>query len=279
MNRNLYLLPIIFLFSDAGMRCPLAAQTPAGTFRLVSALTVQAHYATTDNLGNVYLVTPQNALEKYAPDGRLLGRYSNSRLGPAAWIDTSNPLKILVWYGEFRTAVFLDRNMAALGEFNLIAAGFPEVRNLTMAADGNLWLYDETAFQLLKITPSGDRLFESQRLNQLHPGRTHITCLRDNGNEVLASDPETGVFWFDAYGQLVKFLPWKNIDSFVLRADRLEYLLEGALCREQLRTFASERLPLPPSARLHPALTWLSPQGYLLVQNGAVLEQWQWQEQ
>lgn len=277
MNRNLYLLPIIFLFSDAGMRYPLAAQTPADTFRLVLTLPGQARFATTDNLGNVYLVTPQNALEKYAPDGRLLGRYSNSRLGAASWIDASNPLKILAWYGEFRTAVFLDRSMATLGELNLIAAGFPEVRNLAMAADGNLWMYDETAFQLFKITPSGDRLFESQRLNQLHPGRTHITCLRDNGNEVLASDPDTGVFWFDAYGQFVKFLPWKNIDTFVLNADRLEYLLEGALYREQLRTFVSERLTLPPSARLHPTLAWLSPQGYFLVQNGELLEQWQGQ--
>ncbi len=73
-------------------RC--SGQTPdraADSFSLLLNLPVQARFATADNLGHLYLITATNAVEKYAPDGRLLTRYSNNRLGWAAGLVSSRP--------------------------------------------------------------------------------------------------------------------------------------------------------------------------------------------
>lgn len=252
----------------------LPAQTPADSFRLTAALPVRARFATADKLGNIYLLTLQNALEKYTADGRLLARYTNNRLGNATLVDPGNPLKVLVWYGDFRTIVFLDRNLTALGTLDLVSAGYPEVRCISAAADGNLWVYDESNFQLRKLTPAGEPLQESQRLDQLQAGRVSVTCLRDNGNEVLVADPQQGLFWFDAYGQYVKSLPWTGITTFSLQENDLAYC-DSTVCRtEQLQAFATRTRPLPATARAAGAQFWLAP-GMLLIQNGDRLELWQ----
>jgi len=265
------LLALAMLFTMA-----LHAQTPADSLRLLDSLPIQATFATADNLGNIYVVSTQNAVEKYSPDGTLQFRYSNNRLGTAAWLDVSNPLKVLVWYADFRTVVFLNRSLTELGELNLISAGYPEVRTVAAAADGNLWLYDEVAFQLKKVTPEGQTKFESQALNLIQPERIAINCIRDKGAEVLASDVELGLLRFDVYAQFQQILPWKGIAGFALSRNLLAYQDQEAVHIEHLHAVASRQLPLPASARQTGAHSWLAP-GRLLVQNGTVLELWQWQ--
>ncbi len=260
--------------------CALAltahAQAPADSLRLLDSLPIQAAFATADNLGNIYVITPQNAVEKYSPDGTFQFRYTNNRLGTAAWLDVTNPLKVLVWYADFRSVVFLNRSLTALGELNLIRAGYPEVRTVAAAADGNLWLYDEVAFQLKKVTPEGQTKFESQALNLLQSERITISCIRDKGAEVLASDAELGLLRFDVYAQFQQLLPWKGISRFAVRRNTLAYQSPEAVHVEQLQVSDSRSLPLPDSARQTGAAAWIAP-GLLLVQNGEVLELWQWQ--
>ncbi len=236
-----------------------APDRAADSFALLHTLPVRARFATADNLGNIYLITIQNALEKYAPDGRLLTRYSNNRLGQAAWLDVSNPLKVLAWYADFRTVVFLDRSLTLLGEINLIRAGYPEVRTVAAAADGNLWLYDEVAFQLKKTTPEGGALFESQALNMIQTERISVTAIRDDGTQVLAVDPTLGVLCFDVYGQFQRVLPWQGFATFTLGQNGLEYLTDSVLHIEHLQAFASRDIPLPGAAKTPDAQVWAAP--------------------
>ena len=250
-----------------------SVRAQADSFRLTLTLRVQAGFAAADNLGFIYLITRQNAIEKYSPDGRLLSRYTNNRLGIASSLDVTNPLKVLVWYADFRTVVFLDRSLTLLGELNLSAAGFPEVRTIAAAQDGNLWFYDEIRFQLRKISPEGAGLLESQALNQLLDGRLQIGCLRDNGNEVLAADTTTGLLWFDIYGQFQKLMPRKNIADFQLEQDRLIYPEGGLLHIDRLQAPVSRTLPLPLPVRTGAAHFWLAPRR-VFVQNGEMLEVW-----
>lgn len=270
------LLGALFLFHCLLQQAILPAQTATpDSLRLERSLPVTARFATTDNLGNLYLISPKNILEKYAPDNRLLSRYSNNRLGTAVWLDVTNPLKVLVWYADFRTVVFLDRNFTQTAELNLISAGYPEVRTVAAAADGNMWLYDEVAFQLKKISPDGQTRFESQALNLIQADRLNIHTIRDNGREVFAAEPDQGILCFDNYAQYQRTLDWKNIASFTLEGNQLSYCRDSSLHLEQLPGFVSRQIALPASARQAGAPYWLSA-GRLLVQNGALLEIWTW---
>lgn len=211
-------------------------------------LPVEARLASADHLGQVYVVNAAGVLEKYAPDGRLLSRYTNNRLGALRALDVSNPLKTLLWFADFRTVVYLDRSLTPLGELNLIEAGFPEVRTVAWAADGNLWIYDEAAFRLRKITPEGMQRYESQELNLLFPDRLQIVCLRDDGARVFAADPLQGVVVFDVFAQYSRQLALKGVKNFQLLGDELVYCADGWLHREDLRAFRSRRSALPAHA-------------------------------
>ncbi len=247
------------------------------TLWLRSAFPLRARFATADNLSNLYLITPQNAVEKYSPDGRLLTRYTNNRAGFATAVDATNPMKIIVWYADFRVVAFLDRNLTPLGELNLIQANYPEARTVASAADGNLWIYDEVAFQLKKISPEGTALAESQRLNALLPERLPIASLRDDGNSVYAFASDVGLLGFDAYAQFRYRQPIEGAKACMAAFERAACLTDSHLLLLDRLRLTERRLSLPPAAVAQKAPVWLA-QGHLLVQNGAQLEVWQWRD-
>jgi hypothetical protein len=252
-------------------------QELSDTLVLRNTFPLRARFTTADNLGNLYLITPQNAVEKHSPDGRLLTRYTNNRAGFATAVDATNPMKIIVWYADFRVVAFLDRNLTPLGELNLIQAGYPEVRTVAAAADGNLWIYDEVAFQLKKISPEGTALAESQRLNALLLQRLPIESLRDDGSSVYAFAPDVGLLSFDAYAQFRYRQPIEGAKACMAAFERAACLTDSHLLLLDRLRLTERRLPLPPAvvARRMPA--WLTP-GHLLVQNGTQLEVWQWRD-
>lgn len=181
----------------------LIAQNRLDSFVEVMYLPGGTRFATADNLGNVYRITASNTVEKYAPNGRMLSQFSSNRLGQASSIDVSNPMKTLIWYADFKTVLFLDRSLTALGELNLLQAGFPEVRTVASARDGNIWIYDEALFRLRKVTPAGDQLFESVNLGQLNPFRLAITWMEESDTRLFAAEAQNGIMVFDAFAQPV----------------------------------------------------------------------------
>lgn len=231
-----------------------------------------------DALGQVYLLDAQNAVEKYAAhDRRRLSRYTNNRLGRATALDATNPLKLLVWYADFRTVVLLDRSLTPLGaELSLIQAGFPEVRTVATAADGNLWLYDEVAFKLRKIRPDGTPIFESQDLNLLFPTRLQLTCLRDDGNRLVAADSTLGLLVFDNYAQFQKQISVRGVGDFLLENGVTRWLDNaGNLHALQIDFPAVEQKWALPDGPRQAAQRWLLPGGSVAIRRDNLLEIWQ----
>lgn len=261
---------LLVLILVAILPAPGDAQKGSDTLQLLLDLPVKAFCALTDNLSNVYLITPDNAIEKYGPDGRLLTRYSNNRLGRATMLDVSNPLKVLVWYPDFRMAVFLDRSLTLLGELNLISAGYPEVRTIGASQDGNLWLYDEVNFRLVKITTDGEQRFESQSMNQLEPTLRSVSCLHEYNDRVYLADSTQGLFIFDVFAQFDRFWsPMHPVKEFQVVDDQVQYLFEGRIVAERLQIRADREIGF--ADLLSPeTVAMLSPRRLLLMQDGSV---------
>lgn len=260
----------IFLLMLAPFPHLILSQSSTDTLRLLQTLPVSATYAATDNLSNLYVITPGNAIEKYAPDGRRLARYSNNRLGQAARLDVSNPLKVLVWYADFRTAVMLDRSLTELGELNLIAAGYPEVRTVAAAQDGSIWLYDEVNFRLVKITPDGEKRCESQAMNLLEPVPNRPSCIREGNDRVLMADSLQGVFVFDLFAQFDRiFTPQHPVVDFQIVDNQLHYLADNRIIKEHIQVRASRTVHLSPAIRER-NIAMLSNERLLVLERDAV---------
>jgi len=218
----------------------------------------KADFAAADHLANTYLVRGFD-LEKYDSTGRFVTRYSNNRLGIPAFLDASNPLKILVWYADYQTAIFLDRNLTELGRLNIAEAGFPAVRCLASAADGNIWAYDEASSHLLKLSSAGEKLIESPPLNLEFAQRFAPTCIRDDGGQaVFLSDPAQGVAVFDPFAQLDKILMFKGLIQFEIENGILFFAEKDGIRSENWRGGASQKTSLPITAQSEEAVFWIS---------------------
>jgi hypothetical protein len=243
----------------------LYAQAPSDSFQLLVSLPLKVRFATADHLGNVYVITTNNRIEKHAPDGRLLAQYSNNRLGIPSYLDVSNPLKVLVWYPSFANIQLLDRNMTELGALSLIEAGYPEVRVVASAQDGNLWIYDEIGFKLRKISPEGAELFESQPMNMTLPQRPALRVIRDDGALVYASDTTQGALVFNVYAQFQKTITVDQGANLQIENNRLVNLLPSALVFTDTRSFQQQRLAIPTQALAPGAQVWLGPRRLIVA--------------
>ncbi|MCC6283279.1 MAG: hypothetical protein IT262_21920 [Saprospiraceae bacterium] len=240
------------------------------TARLLFAIPQKTVFAAADHLSNIYLIAADNSLEKYDSTGIRVARYTNNRLGRAAYADVSNPLKILLWFADFQTVVILDRTLNEMGQLQLSEAGFPAVRCVALAQDGNIWIYDDAGFRLLKITASGAILMESQPMNLVFPRRLVATCIRDNGEMVFLSDPEQGISTFDQYGYLRRTFPDLKTSQFEVTGDWLVFIDGGVLRFEHLSRFQSLKIALPTAAE---GAIWASGR-LIFVQKRDNLEVW-----
>lgn len=252
------------------MTMPQSSVQAQDSARLLFTIPCKAVFATADHLSNIYLIAADNSLEKYDSTGVRVAHYSNNRLGKTAYADVSNPLKILLWFADFQTVVILDRTLNEMGQLHLSEAGFPAVRCVALAQDGNIWIYDDAGFRLLKISTTGTVLRESQPMNMVFPRRLAATCIRDNGETVFLSDPEQGISAFDQYGYLLRTYPDLKTNQFEVTGDWLVFMDAGVLRFEHLSRFQSLKIALPAAAE---GAIWASGR-LIFVQSGDGLQVW-----
>ena len=254
MSRFLLSCPSLFVLPFFAL-----AQTPVqdpDSSKWLFTVPARAVYVTADQLSNVYLVNEENALEKYDSTGKRVARYTNNRLGNIAFADASNPLKILLWYADFQTIVTIDRTLNEIGQINLTEAGFQNVRSVAQAQDGNVWVYDDARFRLIKISAAGSVLQESQPMNLVFPKRLTVACIRDNGETVFVSDPVQGISSFDQYGTLLRTYPDLKTGWFEVLGDWLVFPENNVLRFENPGRFRHLDRPLPASARAPETKVW-----------------------
>src|SRR5205085_9497634 len=80
---------------------------------------------TTDNLGNVYVVS-ENILLQFDNNGKPLNHYDEKNLGRLIRIDADNPLKLLVFYPDFAQINILNSQLALQSTIQLRGIGIEQ---------------------------------------------------------------------------------------------------------------------------------------------------------
>jgi hypothetical protein len=217
-------------------------------FQLRPAATIEqtAKFFTVDRLRQIYLITPNNEIIKYGPDGKEQFRYNDNTLGDLAYIDATNPFNLLLFYADFQAAVTLDRTLNLIGRPNLWELNLSNPRAVAMANDNALWVYDDAAHRLLRVDQQGRTLSASDDLSLLLNIAPSPEILLARDNLVFANDPRHGILVFDNFSQYVRTLPVIGAGQLHWLEQRLAYMRDGALYLFDPRFFNETMFPLPP---------------------------------
>lgn len=176
------------------------------------------NYMTTDVIGNVYVITTSNRLFKMTANGDSAGIFNDvRRFGNPTGIDVSNPLKVIVYYRKFTTAVVLDRFLSPRNTVDFRKLQIFKVKTVANSYDNMIWLFDEQDFKLKKISEEGRLLQESADLRMVVDSVPAVSAIFDQDNLVYLYDPERGFYIFDYYGGWKNRLPftgWTNTAVF-----------------------------------------------------------------
>ena len=232
---------LLLLFSFS-----LSAQSKDSTsYQLLKTFPLQATFITSDALQQWYIATEEGQLLKYSKKGQLLFEYSNDRLGTIGMVDATNPFNILVYYPDLATIILLDRTLSEIKEINLFSLAIFEPQAIALANDNNIWVYDPIAAQLKKINRTGKILFQSKNLTQAIGLSIQPTFLLERNNQLFLSDPQQGIFIFDAFGQLQQQLPNLGVEQFQLSNQQLLYVQAGKLHAIALNSLETTSIRLP----------------------------------
>ena len=155
----------------------------------------------TDNLGNIYLLTATNQLKKVNEKGDSISVYNDvKRYGKIYSVDASNPLKVLVYYKDFSTIIVLDRLLNVRAAIDLRKQNILQVTAVTSSYDNNIWLYDELDSKLKKIDDNGNVLLESTDFRQIFDMVPSPSVMYDRDGLLYLYDAAKGLMVFDYYG-------------------------------------------------------------------------------
>lgn len=172
----------------------LQAQEIMGTFKFFEI----------DALHNIYLVN-NTQIKKYNAQGKFLCEFQDALQGSIATVDVKNPMKILVFYKELSTVVFLDQYLTKISAFtDLYNKTNREPELVCTANDGGLWIYDQIANQVIKVNKNYTVEHQSQNLAgfQLHKP---FQLIEKNKTLYLVAHNKT--LLFDAFGIYISTIP------------------------------------------------------------------------
>ncbi len=216
-------------------------------FGLLNTYETKATYLTVDNFGSFY-TADDNRLIKYNSDGKYLYPYEELRYGKIGMVDVNNPMKVLVYYPDFSTAITLDRFLSPLSTYNFFDLGYQNITVVASSVDGRIWFYDNIDFKLKKIDESGKVYRESQPLNVLLDETPNPNFLMEREGQVYLNDPNLGVLVFDGFGSYAKTVPLKGLKKFQVLQDQIIYFDSLKLNAYNLLTFETKSISLPDSS-------------------------------
>jgi hypothetical protein len=168
---------------------------------LINSIQANAVDFTTDNLGNIYVLSATNQIKKLNNKGDSIAVYNDvRRYGKIFSIDATNPLKVLVYYRDFATILVLDRLLNVRNTIDLRQQNIFQAKAITTSYDNNIWLFDELENKLKKLSDDGRVLLETPDFRQIFEEPISPSIMYDRDGLVYLYDSAKALISFDYYG-------------------------------------------------------------------------------
>jgi WD40 repeat protein len=164
-----------------------------------------------DNFDNLYFIKDQTLFKKTELE---TFSYTNNKYGSISSVDISNPLKILIFYKDFNTVLFLDNNLNELTtSINFLNENLVDnVSFANISSNNNLWLFslDDNKLKLWNLKTK-NTIFISQPLSYY---RSNFKPLKQMSSyKYCWVIGENGALKFNEYGTFVEGKKIENTDD------------------------------------------------------------------
>jgi hypothetical protein len=173
-----------------------------------------------DNLGFLYSVQGSE-VQKLDARGKLLSRYSDKSLGTISKLDVRNPMKILVFYRDFNTVVFLDNMLNPSGDRLVLEnLGIQRAYDACASFDNGFWVFDSDALQLLRFTGNLEPVVRTGNLRSQLGGDFRVSRMWERENRLLVGCANGDVLVFDVFGTYMTTWHQDNRKTWWVQEDR-----------------------------------------------------------
>lgn len=183
-----------------------------------------------DGLENI-IISDRDRLTKYDKNGKLLFEQSQKSLGRLDKIELVNSLKIYGFSENQQLVCFYDNSLTSM-EKCIDLSEYDLVNVSTVASSGQsdkMWAFDQVNSSLYLLSFKG--LLQSQNVKNLNGilDAAHIAELIEWDNKLFILDNQKGIYVFDLYGTLIRFIEVQQVKWIQFYNDYLICLKEGKL--------------------------------------------------
>ena len=205
---------------------------------------VNADFIKLDPYGNIYAVKGAQ-LSKFSQQGKLLFSYTYNKLGVISSIDVFNPMKIMLFYQDSGTLIFLNEQLALINEpISLYDANYFTVSLASCSAANQIHLYDNVNKYLITLDFNLREISKTPiNFPAFHP--TQMIELEEKS--LAMQDQETGIYLFDAFGTFNKLIPIITPHPVVITSELIYYTNNDEVTLYNYKTLYSETRQLPVS--------------------------------
>ncbi|MFZ9661166.1 MAG: hypothetical protein ACO29O_04745 [Chitinophagaceae bacterium] len=251
---------------------PISSFSQQSDFKEIMHKEGKFSFISADNLGNIYVLTLDSQLKKFNSKGDSMGVFNDvRRYGLITSINTNNPLRTILYFGNYRTVLILDRFLNVVNSIDLKKSKLFQVEVVCPSYDNNIWVFDEQENKLKKVSEEGKSLAETADLRIALDEAIMPNWITDRNGLVYMYDKSKGLFIFDYYGVLkskVTLLNWTElqvIDQAVFgrSENKLLKYIPGSLQIQEM---------ILPDQIKKAELLCIQPQGiYVLTESGVTL--------
>lgn len=160
-----------------------------------------------DLLGQVYIVRA-GSLTRYSETGDSLFTWSDPASGSITAVDVSDPLRILVYQGDFNLVRFLNNRLAPVSDpVKLDNLGITNPLSLATSSQGGFWILDGTTFRLRHYDHQLNLQVESPPLTFSGTQPTSGIRLIESAGRIWLQVPGQEIRQYDLFGNFLRRIP------------------------------------------------------------------------
>lgn len=217
----------------------------AQEYQLIRQIDTLAKVSRIDNLGNLFLVTPENEVMKFNQQGKFLWNYTNNKFGDITQLDVTDPLRVILYYQAHQQIVVLNNNLSEISRFSFADNPDQQITVVSSANNNGFWIYDQINRELKKLSNSFIDELRTGNIYQRDGFDMQANYMLSTDQYIFVNDVEEGIRIFDRFGNFYKTALIEVAKEFEVEGEHIFFFKDSKLFKYNFVSFNLNTITLP----------------------------------